>query len=87
MVNSLVELILIGAPPALAALLVAGVGWLLQRQQYARWRRAALAGIALTSIGLGVFVYVAHSPDATTSRALIGTNLAIVATAVRLGMY
>ena len=101
MVNTVGQ-VLIFATPALASAAVAGAAWRMERGRAAiragrvaaisvaraavrRWIPVALA--ALISVTIGVLAYLGHAVDVTSGRALHGALLALLASAIALGVY
>jgi hypothetical protein len=101
MVNKL-EQILAVSTPALASAAVAGAAWWSQhgndvlragraaassvgRVVIRRWIPVALA--ALISVTIGALVYSGHAVEVSGARALHGALLALLASAIALGVY
>jgi hypothetical protein len=102
MVNNTPIELLIFATPALASAAVAGAAWWTEpgraalragraaaisvgRAAVQRWIPVAM--VALISVTIGVLAYVGHALEVSSAQALHGAVIALLASALALGMY
>jgi hypothetical protein len=101
MVNNGIEVLILGTP-ALASAAVAGAAWWTKpgraalragraaaisvvRAAVQQWIPVVLAG--LISVAIGVLVYIGHALDVSSNQALHGAVIALLASALALGIY